>query len=357
MKYDDLNNFYHYFDADTGFYFRSSIIDERNTDTGQDPFMASFPHLLDVGIMGHCRHGRTGLCERSGIGCYQSGRVIDRPNMTVNDFVKILDQCRGRVYQIALGGRGDPDQHEHFSEILALCRSYGIIPNFTTSGYNLTADLTVQCRKYCGAVAVSWYRSDYTLRAIRLLIQNGVKTNVHYVLGQNSIDEAIERIEKSDFPNGVNAVIFLLHKPVGQGMPANVLSECDPAVKRFFQLIDQSTCSFKIGLDSCTTPGVIRLCCNQDLMALDTCEGARFSAYISADLLMTPCSFDQNMKYAVSLRETSIEEAWNSQSFQNFRNRLHNRCKKCPDQINCMGGCPLMPEIVLCNQKPRGEQP
>ena len=29
--------------------------------------MASFPHLIDVGIMGHCLHGKLGLCAKAGI--------------------------------------------------------------------------------------------------------------------------------------------------------------------------------------------------------------------------------------------------------------------------------------------------
>lgn len=310
MNYDERYNFYHYFDTESGFYFRSGIIDDKNVDTGEDPFMASFPHLLDVGIMGHCRHGKSGLCQRAGIGCYQSGSVIEQPNMAVEDFIRILNQCRNRIYQIALGGRGDPDQHEHFSEILKLCREYDIVPNFTTSGFNLSEEIAELCKCYCGAIAVSWYRSDYTLRAIRQLIQAGVTTNIHYVLGRNSIEEAIERLERNDFPDGINAVIFLLHKPVGLGTQENVLSDSDSdsSLKRFFQLLDNPSSSFKIGLDSCTVPGVIRYCHNQDLRSLDTCEAARYSAYIHADMSMMPCSFDQSQKYKVSLRQSSIEE-------------------------------------------------
>lgn len=56
-----------------------------------------------------------------------------------------------------------------------------------------------------------------------MLLSAGGKTNIHYVLGYNSIDEAIERLRTNDFPLGINAVIFLLHKPVGQGSKKNVL--------------------------------------------------------------------------------------------------------------------------------------
>lgn len=67
-----------------------------------------------------------------------------------------------------------------------------------------------------------------------MLVSAGVTTNIHYVLGRNSIDEAIEHLQQEDFPDGINAVIFLLHKPVGLGTQTNVLSPDDERVKEFF---------------------------------------------------------------------------------------------------------------------------
>ena len=60
MKIRRDRNFISLFDENTGFYMRSGVL-ENGKDTGRDPFMAEFPELLDVGIMGHCRHGRSGL--------------------------------------------------------------------------------------------------------------------------------------------------------------------------------------------------------------------------------------------------------------------------------------------------------
>lgn len=115
-------NFISLFNPQTGAYVRTGILDEKGRDTGIDPFMASFPHLIDVGIMGHCSHGKTGLCLKAGIGCYQSGLTVEQPNISLEDFESIARQCNGKVNQFALGGRGDPDQHEHFEEILKLCK-------------------------------------------------------------------------------------------------------------------------------------------------------------------------------------------------------------------------------------------
>lgn len=340
------------FDTKTGCYIRTGILDENGKDTGEDPFMASFPHLIDVGVMGHCIHGKTGLCAKEGIGCYQSGPVIEQSNMTVENFKWIARQCKGRTNQIALGGRGDPEQHEEFEELLRICRENMLVPNFTTSGYGMTPEIANICKKYCGAVAVSWYRSEYTERAIQMLVDARVKTNIHYVLGNNSIDEAIDRLKNNDFPSGINAVIFLLHKPVGLGMKENMLSVDNPRVKEFFRELDKRR-PFKVGMDSCNVPGAINYCKKVLPQFLDTCEGGRYSCYIGADMVMVPCSFDQQKKYAASLKNISIEEAWNSRAFNTFRNKMKNACPGCKMRELCMGGCPLIPEIVLCGKSER----
>lgn len=356
MKYvvhDKKYNFKYAFDTKNGTYVRTGILDENGKDTGIDPFMASFPHLIDVGVMGHCIHGKTGLCVKAGIGCYQSGLLVEQLNMTVDHFRWIAEQCKGRCNQLALGGRGDPDQHEHFEELLIISRENMLVPNFTTSGYGMTPELAKLCKKYCGAVAVSWYRSEYTLKAIQMLLDAGVKTNIHYVLGKNSIDEAIDRLTRNDFPKGINAVIFLLHKPAGQGSQDNVLDFADPRVAAFFAQVDKRH-PFKVGMDSCNVPGAIHYCKNIMPESLDTCEGARFSCYIGPDMIMVPCSFDQQKKYRVQLnKQTTIETAWNSEVFEQFRNKLRGACPDCEKKTLCMGGCPLMPEIVFCDSNDR----
>ena len=426
------DNTYHFtsvFNDVTGQYIRG-------IDVQDDPFMAEYPHLIDVGVMGGCVHGRTGLCMKAGIKCYQNGLSQYEPNMTLENYKKIIDESKGRLFEIALGGRGDPDMHENFEEILDYSRENGVIPNFTTSGLGMTPEKAAICKRYCGAVAVSQYSRltmdggriaakerdsvgapytsvdeipikfsfanvfepkkygttytidgvpyekvsewdineymasgkydmirvfneaqapNYTLKAIKMLMDAGVKTNIHYVLSNSTIDEALLRVKYNGFPKGINAVVFLLHKPVGLGDQSDVLSVSDSKVKEFFELVDTGKFPFKIGFDSCSIPGILKWSTHIDPVSIDTCEGSRFSMYISSDMKALPCSFDnQDNKFMVQLDEnTSIKDAWDSETFEKFRSSLRNSCPNCKNRALCMGGCPLRNEIVLCNSSNR----
>ena len=345
-----------FFNEETGAYVRTGLLKD-GMDTGEDPFMAGFPELLDVGIMGHCAHGQSGLCVQAGVECYQNGLTAQGTNMLLADFKRIAAECRGRTFQIALGGCGDPDQHEDFEGILLSCRDNDIVPNFTTSGLGLSEEKARLCKRYCGAVAVSWYRSGYTLAAIDRLLAQGVKTNIHYVLNKDTVTEALVRLQAGNgaegFPKGINAVIFLLHKPVGQGSREKMLSGEEEAFRRLLTFVDTGRMPFKVGFDSCTVPALLQLS-HTDFSCMDTCEGARWSAYISADLDMMPCSFAHKRgEWKVSLREMSIQEAWNSPAFEAFRVRFRETCPACPKRTLCMGGCPVVPEIVLCGENYR----
>ena len=348
-SFDLKHKFAEIFDPKTGFYVRSGVYED-GKDTGVDPFMRYMPALIDVGIMGSCKFGELGLCIASGVECYQNGLGIKEPNMSLENFKKIVDECKGKVFQLALGGRGDVDQHEHFEEILAYCRENEIVPNFTSSGIGFTPEIAEICKKYCGAVAISWYRQQTTLDAIQMLLNAGVTTNIHYVLGNNSIDEAIMRLKEKSFPD-VNAIIFLLHKPVGLGSKQNVLKYDDPKVKEFFELIDTGDFPWKIGFDSCTVPALINFADNINPDSFDTCEAARYSMYITSDMIALPCSFDnQDQRWGYDISNDTIRNAWDSDRFEDFRNRFRSSCSGCKDRLNCLGGCPIVNEIVLCNR-------
>lgn len=351
---DSENKFVELFNPKDGFYLRSNIIDSNGKDTGVDPFMRKMPNLLDIGIMGYCIHGVIGLCEKAGVGCYQSGNNIIKSHMKLDEYKRIIDDVRGHVFQVALGGRGDPNKHPKFEEILKYTRDSNIIPNYTTSGFGLTENEVKLTKEYCGAVAVSQYHQEYTKKAIDLFLSNEVTTNIHFVLSNDSINNAINTLENNkDVPKGIHAIIFLLHKPIGLGSVDACLSSTDSRIPKFFKLVDDWNGAFKLGFDSCSVSMLINNTKNVNMMSLDSCESSRMSAYISSDLMMVPCSFDAKLKWGVDLHYFTIQEAWESDQFNIFRNKLYNSCPSCFDRSNCYGGCPIVPTITTCTRLER----
>lgn len=437
-EYNDTKfHFKEIFNTKTGLYIRTGILNENGKDTGIDPFMRSFPSLIDVGVMSECVFGRNGLCAKAGIQCYQNGLHQTGKNMTFENYKRIINEGKvNGLFSVALGGRGDPDMHEEFEQIIRYSAENNIVPNFTTSGFGMTPEKAALCKKYCGAVAVSQYsrladlvpelavrhvsdpakrkiyRSvddipvvwtfgninpncywdapyyyingeeygwdelhhmvygdepqdyeyylvfnekqhdnipNYTMNAVKMLLDVGVKTNIHFVLGNNTIDEAIVRLKYGGFPQGINAVIFLLHKPVGLGKEHNVLQADNPKVAEFFKLIDKGGFKFKIGFDSCTVPAILNYTHNIAPESIDSCEGGRYSMYITADMKALPCSFDnQEMMWAYDISNDTIMNAWNSEQFNDFRAHFHNSCPSCPSRTSCYGGCPIRRSTVVC---------
>lgn len=143
----------------------------------------------------------------------------------------------------------------------------------------------------CSNVTIA-SRSHYTTRAVQALLAHGIKTNIHFVLGNNSLDEAIDWIENKKVPKGINRVIFLLHKPVGRGQADNVLQVDDPKVQHFYQLFNEEENCLMAGFDTCTAPALIHYAPRIAKTSYDTCEGGRFSAYVTPDFKLLPCSFD-----------------------------------------------------------------
>lgn len=353
-KIDTENKFVSIFNNETGAYIRTGVlkeVDSKPIDTGVDPFMTSFPELIDIGIMARCINGESGKCT---VQCYQNavGRN-NKKNMTLEEYTRLIKQCERKVFQVALGGAGDVDTHENFEEILKVTREHGIVPNFTTSGIAMTEKKAKICKELCGAVAVSEYHQPHTKKAIELLIKEGVTTNLHYVLGNDSIDEAIRRLKEDDWYEGMNAVVFLLHKPIGLGSQQNVLDANDPKVKEFYKTVDEAMgkISVQIGFDSCNVPALINFNEKIDPNSIDTCEAGRWSMYITPESLAIPCSFDNQAKrWAVDLKENTIKQAWDSDTFNRFRDSFKNSCGSCKNQIDCKGGCPITRDIVICNR-------
>jgi radical SAM protein with 4Fe4S-binding SPASM domain len=121
-------------------------------------------------------------------------------------------------------------------------------------------------------------------------------------------------------------------------------------------LIDHGKFPYKIGFDSCTIPAIHNHSKRFIILSIEPCEATRFACSISSELMMTPFSFGTEFEYGVSLKENTIQKAWNCPTFDDLRNVFHKApCKSCNKYLDCLGGCPIIPSITICDKKPHQE--
>ena len=323
------------FNQNTGFFAR--IEDSHNAE----PLYSEHgPELLDISI--------TNYCERSCYFCYRNSSKSGK-TMSFKDYEYILKQAVDcGVLQVALGG-GNPNQHYDFNKILEVTKEkYNIVPSYTTNGDGLTKDIIAASKKYCGAVAISYYKPKHLFYSnLKKLINAGIKTNVHFVLSSNTIESAIEILARGlKYLEGVNAFIFLLYKPIGKGNQSQIL-KMSSNVEYFFSLVSKSR--LKIGFDSCCVPGIVNHL-EYNPISVESCEAGCFSAFISENLMFYPCSFMESKVDGINLRDHSIIDAWkNEPLFSNMRIKISDeKCIECSYFSVCKGGCPIFSEINLC---------
>ena len=310
-----------------------------------EPFWSqSGPELIDISV--------TNYCERGCTFCYRKSNKAGK-HIELQDYINVINQAaESGTLQVALGG-GNPNQHPEFIRILQETSSVGIVPSYTTNGEGLDAKILKASKQFCGAIAISAYSpyEDYLIDLINYVSPYKIKTNLHFLLNKESIEKAISWIKDPPlFLKKINAIVFLNYKPIFSSN--NILLNQSSLLQEFFECVENNKAHLKIGFDSCSVSGIVKYM-SVNKIFYESCEAGRFSAFISEDLRMYPCSFMVNTNSFGDLRQNSIIEIWKeNKSFIEQRNNiLNNSCKFCSFEPECKGGCPFMKDINLCNSK------
>jgi radical SAM protein with 4Fe4S-binding SPASM domain len=318
----------------------------------ENPYMAPWPELADISISNYC----TNACKY----CYKSSNE-EGMFMSLEEYKFVLDQLTsekyGSIFQVALGG-GEPLLHPQFNEILEVTEQHGIIPNYTTCGKFFDPENIESTSKYCGSVAISWdpYRNNLSLEELSnlgsRLVDEGIKTNIHYVISEKTIEMATRMLEGEydDYIKDFNAIIFLTYKPTGRADNSDIIKSPDK-LRSFLEMVDNPTTEIKIGFDACFVPSLLKgTKVDNDL--IDSCECGFFSVYVSENLDVSPCSFCNNINYGYSLKEFDFDDIWQNH-LSSYRNYVDNNCKSncsnCVKSSDCRGKCPFFDELFLCD--------
>lgn len=315
------------------------------TTIKDNPTWAPVPELADISISNHCSKG----CSF----CYKDS-CINNEFLSVEDYCRILDSMNhpqyGNVFQVALGG-GEPLEHPDFLEIIAETCRRSIVPNFTTNGMQLTPKICGSLSGKIGAVALSVSSmADLEKKKLAFLIDAEIKTNIHYVLSKNNLEEACKILRGcyNELLNGINAIVFLTYKPAGRANAKDVIQD-NKFFRAFLSLVDETSIARpRFGFDACFVPMLLKFS-HINPSFIDTCEGAFFSVYIDYKMNVSPCSFSAG-KDSYSLKDFAFYDIWNHK-FNSYRTKWKSNCSvDCMHKSLCHGNCPYYPQITICHE-------
>jgi len=183
------------------------------------PFsIPSTPEIEDVAINSKCLAN----CSY----CYTSATSSGK------NFENILDKAQevwGRLpldkrpFQIAIGGAGESTMHPDWCDFVRCVRELEIVPNYTTNGMHLSADILEATEKCCGGVALSWHPhiSKIFHEGVSKLSSIQTRLNFHIIVGsEQSLKDLKDLYEK--YNNVVDYFVILPYQAVGRGQPLEV---------------------------------------------------------------------------------------------------------------------------------------
>lgn len=143
--------------------------------------------------------------------------------------------------------------------------------------------------------------------------------------------------------------MFILYKPVGNGIIEKVIKNTDSRIEIFLSLATKVKHPYRVGFDTCFTPALLRWGDTVPAVSIDACEAATFSMYIDSQMNCYPCSFgiwDKNI--SESMNSKTLREIWRGDKFVAFREQRKVKCSSCRQMELCQGGCRLGIDIDMC---------
>jgi radical SAM protein with 4Fe4S-binding SPASM domain len=265
------------------------------------------------------------------------------------------------VFHVAFGG-GELFLRSDAIELASHARQLGMVPNATTNGHCMTAELARACTVF-GQVNVSldgvgprygilrgageFQAAD---RALRQLVQAGVRTGINCVLTRDNFDDLQEVVAYAD-GLGLHEVLLLRLKPSGRArqlyhqhaLTAEQGRALMPSLKRLskrFRTPLQTDCSF-----------VPHLCAHRPskramaMLGVEGCSGGDMLLGVDAEGALNACSHHGQWVGHVS----ALPSLWDThEHFRTFRQRRVQdpRCLSCRYLNLCRGGCPLFSEFL-----------
>lgn len=332
------SNYNYFFDKKTGYFERYGATKE------EDPTIAPGPEIADIEVTTICNGVNGKLCKH----CYKSNTPKGN-NMSLDTFKKIFDAIsKNRILtQIAFGADASATANPDLFKMMKYSRDNGVVPNITVA--DISDEIAEKLASVCGAVAVSRYKDKAPCyNSIQKLSKYGLdQINIHLMISEETYETAIEtlydRIRDSRIEN-VKAIVALSLKQKGRGDSFHSLPQRE--FDKFVKLAISN--NIRLGFDSCSAIKFMRSIqshhnFNNICQYIEPCESTLFSVFINYLGEAYPCSFSEGCAdwddgiNVLDYPDTFIDDIWNSNRFDKFRNTLLNTennnkfsCRECP---------------------------
>lgn len=298
----------------------------------------------------------TNRCPAACPGCY-TGATPESDDASTDDWRHVLDALSGMgVFHVALGG-GESLLRPDLFEIAAYARERGLVPNLTTSGIGMNAELAARCRVF-GQVNVSldgvgaayvasrgYDGTDRALRALRLLADAGVEAGVNFVLSEVTWDHLEPTIEAVEGVGG-NEVEILRFKPAGRGREVYERYRLSPGHRDALlpTLLELGARHPEVTLkvDCSLVPFV---CAGDpppealERFGIFGCEAAHALSAVTHDLRAIPCSFLPDHGVDVDTFAGEWDREPTLRQFRDHHRDAPQPCAGCAYRTLCKGGC------------------
>ena len=181
-------------------------------DHTQDITELNYPEFYDISLGNKCVTGKCNYCYASG---NPHGLRYDNIVEKAEQYFGTMNENQ-RPFQVAIGGESEPLEHPDFWQFCDYLQSIGIVPNYTTNGVLITQKQIDRTKQFCGGVAVTYHPhlTKFFYRAVDLLVENNVKTNIHIIISDKHSVDILEQLYER-YNGRVDYFVLLPYMNVG----------------------------------------------------------------------------------------------------------------------------------------------
>jgi len=171
-----------------------------------------YPEFLDLSFGNKCETGKCSFCYAKG---NPKGKHYPGIVKKINKYFGNMTDNQ-RPFQVAIGGQQESLEHPEFWSACEALKNLNIVPNYTTNGVLVDDSACELTNKHCGGLAITCHPhlESHWRRAIDLTIKHKIKTNIHFIVSDESSINTLSKLY-DEYKGKIDYFVLLPHMNVG----------------------------------------------------------------------------------------------------------------------------------------------